>query len=253
MARAFDAPVEARHAFKPAVAVAVYLASDDGGAFVAGIARGVGVIDNHHVGLSVAPGVFFHALPHAGAIKNGDLESAIVVFVLTLRALLALGIELRLGVDVSVVVAVLLDAPGDATLEPGKAIGLAVEVAVLALAYGFALHVFDDHVGLAIGVVVLPAFAGMGAGDFGPGIGLAIAHAVPGFPDQGAVLAVAEPTVHPAIVIAILEGALGKTRRIVDHLVRPAVAVAVGSLFTDLLVVVKEEIDFGAGQSALGR
>jgi hypothetical protein len=54
-------------------------------------------------------------------------------------------------------------------------------------------------------------------------------------------------------VIAILQGALGKPRRIVDDLVCPAVAVAVGSLFANLLVVVKEEIDFGAGQSALGR
>ena len=176
-----------------------------------------------------------------------------MVFVLTLGDFLALGIELRLGVDVSVVVAVLFDAPGDATLEPGKAIGLAVEVAVLALACGFALHVFDDHVGFAIGVVVLPALAGIGAGDFGPGIGLAIAHAVPGFPDQGTVLAVAEPTVHPAVVIAILQGALGKPRRIVDDLVCPAVAVAVGSLFANLLVVVKEEINFGAGQGTLGR
>jgi hypothetical protein len=54
-------------------------------------------------------------------------------------------------------------------------------------------------------------------------------------------------------VIAILQGALGKARRIVDHLVRPAVAVAVGSLFANLLVVVKEEINFGAGQGTLGR
>jgi hypothetical protein len=54
-------------------------------------------------------------------------------------------------------------------------------------------------------------------------------------------------------VIAILQGALGKARRIVDDLVRPAVAVAVGSLFANLLVVVKEEINFGAGQGTLGR
>ncbi len=250
MPSALAAALETRHAFETSVAVAIHFAPGDGWAAGLGVAGGVRRVDDHYIRAAVAPGVLLHAFAYALAVKDGNLEVAVAVFVLVLGALVSFGVELCPGIDLAVVVPILLDTSGHAGLKARKAVGLSIEVAVLCLARGPAFDVVNHDIGLAIGVAIFAALGGVRARDLGPGIGLAIAGAIAFFADQGASLVVAEPAVHAAVVIAVLRSAFGQSRRVVDHLVDLAIAVAVGALFADLFLGIEEQVDLGAGQGA---
>ncbi len=172
------------------------------------------------------------------------------VAVLGFESFRAVLVELCANADLFPVAGGLFDRHGLAVAVAHDAVGLAVAVGVRLLADGLAVLEREHGVGLAVEVPIVALHGGLAAAELDPLIGLAVAVGVPLLLRGLAVGVEEEPDVDPAVAVGVALAPLRDARLVVDGFVRSAIAIGVGQLAGEPLLVVVFEDDLAG---ALGR